>query len=418
MDNIQVIQNYIYSSYHGMYRPAGGAFPYPFLTPGSAQYEDVLWDWDSWLSDIALRQILLDTADHEEKKRALEYERGCIQNFLSFCGTDGWIPVFVGRNFEKDKLKPSDIYSTNMHKPCLAQHAAFLIQADDDAEWLRESFYFLQCFVNCYRNHHRHIQTGLYYWQDDFAIGVDNAPCTFFRPRKSSGSIFLNCMMYKELKAMDFISRKLNLTETAESYRNMASQLKEAINQHCWDERDGFYYSVDLNLMPVDHSVQLHSGQPRDWDCLIQRIGVWSGFLPLWAEAASQEQAEMIVRQHFHDSRTFHANYGIRSLSKLEKMYNTRASGNPSNWLGPVWGITNYLVYKGLLNYGFKNEAAEIAEKTIRLFAQDICKTGCMHEYYEPDNGEPVLNPGFQNWNMLVLNIIAWLEGKPYISEL
>ena len=38
-----------------MYREAGGALKYPFLAPGSNQYLDMLWDWDSWLSNIALR---------------------------------------------------------------------------------------------------------------------------------------------------------------------------------------------------------------------------------------------------------------------------------------------------------------------------------------------------------------------------
>mgnify|MGYP006956595016 FL=1 len=41
----------------GMYRQAGGSLRFPFLAPGSSQYLDMLWDWDSWLSDVALRQI-------------------------------------------------------------------------------------------------------------------------------------------------------------------------------------------------------------------------------------------------------------------------------------------------------------------------------------------------------------------------
>jgi hypothetical protein len=48
---------------------------------------------------------------------------------------------------------------------------------------------------------------------------------------------------------------------------------------------------------------------------------------------------------------------------------------------------------------------------------RDIERSGALHEYYQPDNGEPILNRGFQNWNYLVLNMIAWLEGKPCIQE-
>ena len=93
-----------------------------------------------------------------------------------------------------------------MHKPCLAQHAAFLIEADGgEAKWLREKFYFLQAFLNNYRNHHRH-SCGLYFWQTDMSIGVDNDPCTYYRPPRSSGSIYLNALMFKELEAATSLS--------------------------------------------------------------------------------------------------------------------------------------------------------------------------------------------------------------------
>ena len=271
-------------------------------------------------------------------------------------------------------------------------------------------------FLNTYRNHYKH-KTGLYYWKSDFAIGVDNDPCTFYRPKGSSASIYLNTLMYKEMMAAGYICRCLKLDEVAVLYEQEAEEIKAAIQKYCWDERDGFFYNVDLNLLPIDHCSWLHSGQPRDWDCLIQRIGVWSGFLPMWAGIATKEQAERIVYEHAQNRKTFNAPYGIRSLSKMEKMYNLRATGNPSNWLGPIWGIVNYMVFKGMVRYGYISEATELAEKTVKLFAEDIKVTGVFHEYYQPENGAPIMNPGFQNWNYLVMNMIAWLEGKEVIEE-
>lgn len=405
------------AGYPGMFREPGGALRFPFLTPGSGQYADVLWDWDSWLSDVALRQILADQADGGEKERARPYEQGCVLNSLSFGGMDGWIPIWVSRGADVATLKPRDIHGQNMHKPTLAQHAAFLTREDGgDAEWLREGFYPLQAFLSNYRNHHRHA-CGLYYWQNDLAIGVDNDPCTFFRPPRSSGSIFLNSMMFRELKAAAYLAGRLGLDGIAGELEADARALAEAVFRHCWDERDGFFYSVDLNLMPVDHTAWLHRGQPRDWECLIQRIGVWSGFLPLWAGIAAPEQAARVVAQHYADSRTFSAPYGVRTLSKMEKMYSLKASGNPSNWLGPVWGVVNYLIFRGLVRYGFRDEARDLAEKTIKLFGRDLERFGALHEYYQPENGEPILNRGFQNWNYLAMNMIAWLEGRAPVEE-
>jgi len=417
-DYIPLLRSRLSGDYRGMFRSAGGSLSHPFLTPGSEQYADVLWDWDCWLSNIALRQILLETGNPESLAEALEFERGSVLNFLEVARKrpqpDGWIPIRIHRHGDEE---PADIYARNMHKPCLAQHAAFLVREGGEVEWLREHVYALQCFINNYRNHHRH-ECGLYFWQDDCSIGVDNDPCTFGRPPRSSGSIFLNSLMYKELLALSYLLGQLDLREVAEQYESDAQELQDAIQRFCWDERDGFFYSVDLNLSPVHRGRwDLHSGQVRDWPCLIQRIGVWSGFLPLWAGIATPEQARRVAVEHYRNAETFNAPSGVRTLSKLEKMYNVRASGNPSSWLGPVWGISNYLTFRGLVNYGLDGDARDLAEKTIRLFGRDIERFGALHEYYQPENGEPILNRGFQNWNYLVLNMAAWLEGRDFIRE-
>lgn len=420
IDYAPIIKKYIYNDYKGMFREEHKALKYPFITPGSGQYSDVLWDWDSWLTNIALRQVLLDVGKEKASKEALKYEQGCVLNFLEFGGMDGWIPINIKRESVRDKMLPQDIYKTNMHKPCLAQHAAFLTKSEGgDAEWLRSKFYFLQTFVNNYVNHHRDRATGLYYWQNDVAIGVDNDPCTYYRPARSSGSIFLNCLIYKELEAIAYLCERLNLSEIAPQYKQNASELKGAIQKHCWDARDGFFYSVDLNLLPIKEptTFERHSGMPRDWDCLVMRIGVWSGFMAMWANIASPEQSERMVREHARNEETFKAPYGIRTLSKLEKMYNLKATGNPSSWLGPVWGISNYMVWKGLVAYGYEEDAHELATQTVVLFGKDLKRFGTLHEYYQPENGEPILNPGFQNWNYLVVNMLAWLEKRALVGE-
>lgn len=425
----KICREYICKEMKGMYREPGGALKYPFLAPGSSQYLDMLWDWDSWLSDVALRQILLENGNEKDRKEALKYEQGCVLNSLNYGGMDGWIPIWIERDApgREKMLSDRNPWKSNMHKPTLAQHAAFIVRnMNGDAEWLRDDFYTLQAFVSKYLNFHRHPATGLIYWETDEAIGVDNDPSTFYRPYESSGSIFLNALMYKELQAISYIARCLNLPEIAKYYEQEAVHLLENIRKHCWDQRDGFYYSVDLNLRPVEKpdikymesgKLYLHVGQPRTYDCLIQRLSVWSGFMSMWANIATPQQAEIIVKKQFHDTASFNAPAGIRTLSPQEKMYDTRASGNPSSWLGPVWINVNYLVFRGLVNYGYNEEARELAEKTILLLGRDFERFGALHEYYLPENGEPVLNKGFQNWNFLVLNMMAWLDNKPVVTE-
>lgn len=425
----EICRKNIYKDMKGMYREAGQSLPFPFLAPGSNQYLDMLWDWDSWLSNVALRQILLEHGGEKDSKEALRYEQGCVLNALHYGGMEGWIPIWIERNApsREEMMKTRNPWKSNMHKPTLAQHAAFIARnMGGDAEWLREDFYKLQAFVSMYLNWHRHEATGLMYWQTDEAIGVDNDPSTFYRPHGSSGSIFLNALMYRELLATEYLAQCLGMGEIAKEYHNEAEKIKEKVREHCWDQRDRFYYSVDLNLLPRKRpetegvkpgELFLHVGQPRTYDCLIQRLGVWSGFMAMWAGIATETQARDMVERHYHDKTSFNAPAGIRTLSPLEKMYDLRASGNPSSWQGPIWINVNYLVFRGLVRYGYNDEARELAEKTVLLLGRDYERFGALHEYYLPENGEPVLNKGFQNWNLLVLNMIAWLEGKKVVEE-
>jgi putative isomerase len=418
---IQIIREHIYKDYKGMYREPKGALKYHYVTPGSQAYSTQLWDWDSWLSSIALRQIVTEKGIESEKQEAGKYEKGCVLNFLNFYAY-GWMPIVVNDDLKDfNDIIPENPFNVNCHKPMLAQQAAFVCKMNNgDAEWLRDKFFNLQSFVDRYINYQKNKATGIYFWINDMAIGVDNDPSTFFRPERSSGNLYLNCLMYKELKAMSYLAKQLNMTGIDTFYEKQAEELKTAIRNLCWDEWTGFYYSVDLNLLPVvqpNGKWQLHSGSPRNYDCLIQRFDTWCGFMAMWADIATPEEAKRMVEEHFKNEKTLNAAYGIRSMSKLEKMYDLRATGNPSNWRGPVWGISNYLVFKALVKYGYQKEARELAEKTILLFGKDYERFGTLHEYYLPDNGEPVLNKDFQDWNYLVLNMIAWYEEKPVIEE-
>ena len=223
--------------------------------------------------------------------------------------------------------------------------------------------------------------------------------------------------MSKEFEAMVLFAGALvwiKLPSIPEGQPN----LRAAIHEHCWDERDGFFYSVDLNLLPVEskRTFGLHQGMPRDWPCLIQRIGVWSGFLALWAGIATPEQraaSSRIISTIPGPSTRLSASARSRAWK--------RCTTSPPPEIHPRgsdrWGVSNYMVWRGLVNYGFRSEAEELATKTVELFGRDLERFGALHEYYQPENGEPILNPGFQNWNYLVLNMIEWLKGHAPIAE-
>lgn len=394
-----LITEYAKQNYSACFREPDGLLQHKFIVPGSC-YANELWDWDSWLTNLALRKIA-------DSQAIGEYEKGCVLNFLDHVDGEGRMPIFIKPH--KTSLTAFGEWEKNIHKPCLAQHALFVVEQNGEVEWLRGKYECIERYLGWYERFCYH-ESGLYVWLDDFAIGVDNDPCTFYRPPKSSASIYLNCLMYMELLATAKLGKLLGMSEKNVLYTEKAKAIKASIQEHCWDERDGIFYNVDVNLLPIDKTQKLHSGCPRHWNTLIQRIEVWACFLPMWAGIATPEQAERMVKEHYRNEKTFHAPYGVRTLSKMEKMYAIIKSGNPSCWLGPIWGISNYMVFEGLRRYGYIKDAKELADKTIILFGRDIESCGQLHEYYDPENGMPVNNPGFQNWNLLSLNMLEWLS--------
>lgn len=122
---------------------------------------------------------MTDNNNFDEK--FIECEKGCVLNFLEHTDKDGRIPIVIALDSsipELDKEKEA-----NIHKPCLAQHIGFIIREDNgDASWMYTHFDKLKAFVQYYTNNYYHKETGLYYCKTDAAIGVDNDPCTFYRP--------------------------------------------------------------------------------------------------------------------------------------------------------------------------------------------------------------------------------------------
>ncbi len=416
MENLQkyidLIKNYSKESYLKLTREPMKRLKYPFIVPG-AVYKYQLWDWDSWLTDIAVRQIISDNGGMGERE-FLDCEMGCILNFLDHADSDGKIPVVI----DGDHPLPFMETAKNAHKPCLAQHLAFILkETGNDISWVADKLDKLEAFIDRYRRTSRHAPTGLYYFLDDTAIGVDNDPSIFYRPDGCTASVYLNVLMYKELRAMAYIMDVAGESEKSDSYDLEAAELKDAINEHLYDEKCGMYFSADLNLVPIDPNRFLHSGKPRHWDCLIMRIDSWVGFMAIWAGIASPERAVRVIEENMLNERTFMGEFGVRSLSRLEKMYANWQSSNPSCWLGPVWGITNYMCFRALINYGYFEEAEALAKTLIKVFGRDIETCGELHEYYHPDTGEGIHNQGFQSWNLLINNMIAWLEDRATVTE-
>src|SRR5579859_5821718 len=104
------LRAYLANHATAMFREGGDPFVYPFLAPGSV-YDDNLWDWDSWLSDVALHQVVQDQDNVATRAQLRRHGQGSVLNFLAWGEADGWLPIEVTRGISIAALKPADIHA-------------------------------------------------------------------------------------------------------------------------------------------------------------------------------------------------------------------------------------------------------------------------------------------------------------------
>jgi putative isomerase len=392
-------------------RPAVGILKWPSIAPSlpGKEYSTSLWDWDTlWTTRGLFRHANLagNPGLHAE---IAAHARGSLMNFLDHQSPEGRLPIMMsGKDPDPfDCLKNSSPNSRNQAKPVFGQLALLIADEMKTVDWLAARFDQLLRFYDAWTLGNQS-SLGLLVWGNDVAIGDDNDPTTFGRPFFSSANLMLNCLFYADLSAAATLAQRLGRPTDEQRLSARASELATKIEQFCWDPRDKFYYTVDVQCVDMRAALipRVKAGMNMSWNSLPIRVQMFTGFLPMWCSIASQEHAGALVDSAYRADDRFRAESGVRSLSNLETMYSLAFSSNPSNWLGPVWIIVNYLVWKGLRNYGFTTEASELADKTIQLLAKDLVANGSLNEYYHPDTGAALSHKGFIDWNLLVLEMI------------
>lgn len=392
-------------------RPPEGKLTRPNISPSlpGKRYSTTLWDWDTLWTTRALFRLATLNRDDGLRAKIAEHAQGSLLIFLDQQSAEGRIPMLISTN-DPDPLgvlqPAAQPNHKNQAKPVFGQLALLTAEALGDVQWLAPQFDRLLKFHASWTANNQSV-TGLLVWGDDVAIGNDNDPATFGRPFFSSANLLLNTLYHQDLIATAELAHRLQRPDDQQRLTAQATALGAAILQHCWDPRDRFFYTVDTQC--VDRRAQLikfKRGMDMSWQSLPLKIQSFTGFLPLWCGLATKVQADALVQANYLADQRFRGDWGVRSLSSLENMYCMDASSNPSNWLGPVWIIVNYFVWRALQNYGFEDDAQELADKTLELLATDLATHGSLNEYYHPDTGAPLSHPGFMDWNLLVLEML------------
>lgn len=297
---------------------------------------------------------------------------------------------YINKNLER-RLTLSDIANYSGYN----SSAVMAAQKLGDIDWLKSIFPKLKLHIKHWEDTQL-TDKGLFVWRSMRGGGTDNHPALYGRPLNSAAGSDLNSYFCMEYLAMAKIASLSGNAEDEKIYRRKSEKLADAVNENMYDPIDGMYYYLDmLSQKPPTATA------PVNWNVPL-KFKMWTGFAPLYAKIAPENYAKRAIEEHLLNPNEFWSDYGLRSMAKNEPIYNTVESSNPSNWQGPIWVVSTYIMYKSLLNYGYEKEAKKCVQNLVNTLYYDYENFGAFHEYWNPETGKSNIKLGFMNWNALI----------------
>jgi hypothetical protein len=320
------------------------------------------YDWDLYFENLYLSYYGVSDFDFTNLKLFLDKQQ-----------PDGFVSRTIGITYPRP---------TQMFKPFMAQLVVLgASQNGNHYEWLRANYYLrLQKYIDRWFAYD-HDGNGLPVWNSSDASGMDNqiSRSGDLESYRDEG-VDLACYLFRELQAMEIIATNLGKTADSKMYADRAEILAKAINKVFWNEQDGFYYDRDEK---TGKTIKVKSV---------------AGFLPMWAGVANAAQARRLVRDHLLNKNEFWLEYPVATYAKSEPDFYEGSKSGECNWEGPAWIPTNYMIFHGLLQYGYNDAAKELATRTLRLA---LVANPVTREFYDSDTGNGNgMNP-FWGWSSL-----------------
>ncbi|MGC9342449.1 MAG: amylo-alpha-1,6-glucosidase [Bacteroidales bacterium] len=277
-------------------------------------------------------------------------------------------------------------------------------QVSQDQAFLREAYESGKAYMNWLLKNRDTDQDGLFEWgpyglienvRDWYNVIFQVSEERHLDIDKEDISDELECldltlMISNELKYLAKMAGLLGKETDAEKWQELADKTDRLINETFWDDETGFFYHVDKQ----DHTFMF-----MDRDLKRQEI---IGFLPMWSQSISDERADTLIKKLL-DPEKFWRKYGIPTLSADDPFYSPYVD-YCCKWNGPVWLLWDYMVYRGLKNYGYDDIASDLAQKMIRAAQVQLEKNHNFWESYSPDN-EALDCPSNYIWDSILARL-------------
>ena len=209
----------------------------------------------------------------------------------------------------------------------------------------------------------------------------------------------LNCCLYKYEMDLYEGFKILKKYSKAKKYKDLAKQRKKTMTQLMWNDKLKFFF--DYNKQKKQHS----------------HFYSVAGFYPLWAKSATKQQAELI-RKHVLPKLEYEG--GVSNTQAEHISPDVKQHDHPNGW-----PHQQYIIVKGLLNYGFREDAERIAKKWVDMNYRLFNETGKFWEKYDVVHCRPgVYNPdryvtqsGFGWTNAIFLRLVKELHLNHPLEE-
>jgi alpha,alpha-trehalase len=365
-------------------RPAEGYIKHDYLIP--AGFYKQMWDWDGFFIGCHLAS---------RNKEDAKYLKWWVLNFVQSSDSDGYVPGCITTK------GPRPIFGKFAMKPFLSQGAYFASKAMNDFSWLESEYDGLKRVLAYREKTQFDSKYGLFFWDIAVQSGADNNPALTNDENDRSAILAadINAFQLREYISMSKIAKKLGRNDDVRLFTVKASELRNAIMKYLWFKEDASFFNIRRD-----------SGKP------IKRVS-YSNFVPLIQDLLPRKDGRAMIKKYLWNKDHMLADYGLRSLSKQDSLYNNACIIVPySNWQGPVWPVANFLYSIALKKYGFEQEAKQLAAVLGTMLLKDIRTCGSMHECYHADTGAPLaptaeqseggVFTGFVGWNLLVQNML------------
>lgn len=200
----------------------------------------------------------------------------------------------------------------------------------------------------------------------------------------------LNAFLVAEKQYLSQMAKILDKEDLASKYKLEAEEVTGFIQNNMFDEESGFFYDVDIQTKQR----------------LVNRGKGPEGWIPLWANVATKGQAAKVVSQ-LMDENQFNTKVPFPTAAKDNPRFDPKGY-----WRGPVWMSPAWFGLKGMVNYGYANEARALAEKILQN-AEGLSERGQpIRENYHPISGEGLSCYNFSWSSAHTLMILQEFRGE------